>query len=1561
MTDLRRIDARRRDLHVSRWTARLGTSTGRASVSIFGSLALLVFALLPSAHARQDEEPGPGDRAFHIYDTALARTLVEEAEDHLSAERWSEAISTLQTLLEDHRAEVLGATFPGRGPHISKRPVHVGAANWASTQLHILPPEGRTLYRQRYDKPATAALERALADLDLGALVEVARRWPLCEAAGQAWFALGDLELERGSVDMARNAWARALAHGLDLPSLPHTDNAWTTLLSGLADAAAVDVSLMPVLEGAQARNRQLSNRQHSEELNNNDTPFRTALGGALDVGKPVRPEQDAWPTPVGLPTNPLKDRRSRSEQNPYRLFAAREGQHLFVTTTREVLAIGAWTGELLWNSQPEIFGPHLPTWKQFVDSRRSRDQLARMIDDEQGLFAPAVSNGIVVAALQLPVEIDSEQDYRELEIMRVKPERRLFAFDSATGTKLWGHLPPKGWSGDGGNFAERTSVVGPPTIMGDRVLVPMARLAGRIEFHVGCFDLRTGAELWHTPVISGQREMNMFGRPLKEFSAPPIVVHGDRAIVLTQLGTLICLDLLTGTPEWETVYEQITMRPGYHYNASELDTVWHNAPPVIEDGAIVAAPEDSEHLIGVDLDTGAMVWSLRYAELSKRLGNLEANAIRRLVGVIGNRVYLEGTRMVCFQATGSLRRSAPSHVAWFHPDRSSRLAGQIGGWPVLTRDRVYVPSRNRITILESKSGRQVEEAFDLPQEATGNLLVGEDALFTLSPHRIMGWFEWKTMVSRAREAVRNNHDAPGPVRDLALVLMQAGISTRMRAKTPSVQAEANRYLRQARELLQENVERPGFELLAAPLYRVLREQATAARLAVDPRAAANTLKEALEFAPLALDRAETMLVLQEIQRTTDANARMDTLDQLLTDFPSMRFWCTIDGRPGAGPWQGRLVPEETLLDPLAGGDRKFIAMPLFVHIERSEAHRAMQTSHGNTVEFQDLFAILESYPDEPIFVGTAGEWATDRIGELLYTDRNNGFEEYETRALAALEVARREGDEAGLRRIAHRWPHTRAAGRANDARLELAMSTGDAALVVSIVLGELSNTWSPVDASERALQSLTRLADALGRSGNPELRAGLSRRLAELHPTTKVSLLDDPPEPLKDWAHKWALAPPPPAPPISFATAAPEMDRSYAESYVDVLRVPPSSPRDPWIQVLQGQDSLRGFRIDDPLLRSPWYKPHEEANERRRDRPRIAMTRGRVHQARGSSVKTLRASDGALLWSWDPDLPGSNVAVFTDHGVVVTVVRQDDTGPFLITALDAEHGVELWRLEFDGLYYRPGPVLGDGYCVVLPELDGKGQVFDLFTGAKLSSFPVDQMTLRSALGSWIEDGRFILPYFKRIGKPALNQVLAFDLMSGKQAWRLPLSAGPNSADLVQVLRYEDRTWLALVRPDQSGSGKLELRGLDVDRGRLARRPLASLPGIGKLVGLRPSSNIVLTQPWVFCTARDRMQIIAVQLDRGRAWTSSLEVTDWVSNASEMAQPIVGEDHVAWLIPQRMPQGGDRDLELRYLDLAKGQIQYRQVIESGTYKQGDLVSLGNYLLVCGQDRAELWK
>ena len=60
--------------------------------------------------------------------------------------------------------------------------------------------------------------------------------------------------------------------------------------------------------------------------------------------------------------------------------------------------------------------------------------------------------------------------------------------------------MPPEGWDGESGSFKDRMTVVGPPVAVGARVLVPMARLRGRIELHLGCLDLTDGSVLWSAP-----------------------------------------------------------------------------------------------------------------------------------------------------------------------------------------------------------------------------------------------------------------------------------------------------------------------------------------------------------------------------------------------------------------------------------------------------------------------------------------------------------------------------------------------------------------------------------------------------------------------------------------------------------------------------------------------------------------------------------------------------------------------------------------------------------------------------------------------------------------------------------------------------------------------------------------------------------------------------------------------------------------------------------------------------------------------------------------------------
>ncbi|HPF14772.1 MAG TPA: PQQ-binding-like beta-propeller repeat protein, partial [Planctomycetota bacterium] len=217
-----------------------------------------------------------------------------------------------------------------------------------------------------------------------------------------------------------------------------------------------------------------------------------------------------------------------------------------------------------------------LPGWSEAQD----RDgRFTEAIDYQGALYAPAVSDGIVVTSLQLPFVLIPPDHYRQIQIIRVMPERRLFAFEAATGKPLWNTAPPANWDGESGSTAERVSVAGPPVIAGTRVVVPTVHLRGRVEFHVDCFDLHTGEHLWHTPLVTGQRELNMFSREIAEFTAPPVRVVGDRVFVATSIGSVACLDLVRGDTLWQSLYEQIEISKATYYAPGQMRSLWIHSP----------------------------------------------------------------------------------------------------------------------------------------------------------------------------------------------------------------------------------------------------------------------------------------------------------------------------------------------------------------------------------------------------------------------------------------------------------------------------------------------------------------------------------------------------------------------------------------------------------------------------------------------------------------------------------------------------------------------------------------------------------------------------------------------------------------------------------------------------------------------------------------------------------------------------------------------------------------------------------------------------------------------
>ena len=312
----------------------------------------------------------------------------------------------------------------------------------------------------------------------------------------------------------------------------------------------------------------------------------------------------------------------------------------------------------------------------------RGLETFREAIDTDEGFVAPATDGAVAIASFQVPVEVETQQDYNELEIIKVLPERRLAAFDLVEGRPLAPRSPGLGRGlRDVRGAVHRGEPAGDP-----RGASPRAVRAhpGPGLLHVAAYDLRTGELAWSTPVITGQRQLNMFGRMTEEFVAPPVVCSPDgRAFVLTQLGVVACLDAFSGAPLWETSYEQVARTSGRWRRAGSMASVWRNGPPVVHEDALLAAPYDSPHLMAFDARSGALRWSMRQTRLCLAADPTgRTREVNQLLGVREGLLVLAGERVAAFEAaTGSSRPTRP-RASPGPSRRSAPMASPTAGCP---------------------------------------------------------------------------------------------------------------------------------------------------------------------------------------------------------------------------------------------------------------------------------------------------------------------------------------------------------------------------------------------------------------------------------------------------------------------------------------------------------------------------------------------------------------------------------------------------------------------------------------------------------------------------------------------------------------------------------------------------------------------------------------------------------------------------------------------------------------------------------------------------------------
>lgn len=1131
------------------------------------TLAALAIGLCAASGARTaaaaQEEPTAQDEErfqpslFQLYDTQAARATAAQTQEHIAAARWPEAIDGLQTLIEDHDGEVLGATRPKAegASQPSQTNVHPGAGAWAVSRLFELPTEGRAAYQRRFGDRAAGALERALDAADRGALSSLAQRWPLTEAATSAWWALGDLEAELGHDGDALRAWARAAGFELGRPRVRVEEVEGWEALRGELDAALEGPRAAGVLARidfavllAPGSRAERSSRPTDEATHARgpalDIAADALVAGGIGRTRPSAEEAGEWPRSHTLPYGPFQLSGGAS-----RLFPQRIGDLVIINTSRSVHAIDAFDGSERWRLDESQLG-----WHRL--SHRALGDFNAAVDLRERIVTTAADRGVVVAPVQIPVQFQDSQSFKDLEIIEIIPERRLVALDASTGAPLWDTLPPADWDGDSGTFSERMTVVGPPTIVGTRVLAPLARLRGRIEMHLGCFDLATGEELWSAPLVTGQRSLNMFGRATTEFSAPAPVVSGDTVVVLTQLGLVAAVDLFTGEVLWDTIYEQVDINAPRYYQEGWLDAVWRNAPPVVTGETVLAAPQDGRDLVAIDLTTGALIWSERQERIAERLDIVEfvdrgrrfrrrsrdpGTAALALIGADEDHVLFGGQRVGSLRLPRGIRGGPPFARDWIWPT-GDFLLDSSHGLPVLDRGSVFVPDAERLVRLERDTGRIVEEV-DGPI-GSGQLLVSRGMVFSANGRAVHARFDWLAMVERARAKAESEGATARDAVTLARLLLERAEGMIDQGTRPGSAVDL---AREAADAVQRfGAQKTGSDgalasstaALADQLLRARMVELRAERMRGNVERALTLVDEAAELADgpgdmteeVALDVALIRYAILRDRATVDE--RLRALDRAVSlgrgreiaaeAAQPTRRWSATDvfracidaarngGRdPWIDPWSGPITPTTARIrrgDLADGALEAVLSVDAFAALERARIGREISATgerargeSGLAVELDALHA-LTSGDDATAFGTTLQLYAETRIHALRVL--HEGAPEFATiESLAgaalsdALAEAERAGDLSPLDRIPDRFPGSTAARDAIERKDEVVLRRGDPReMARSLSEGRwLPPEWSPTSAGPRQVERLALFAQAMGRGAeNVEFEAGL-------------------------------------------------------------------------------------------------------------------------------------------------------------------------------------------------------------------------------------------------------------------------------------------------------------------------------------------------------------------------------------------------------------------------------------------------------------------------------------
>ncbi len=1328
------------------------------------SLGILLVAFVSVGGARRAQEAAES-RPFALPDDRDARALADQALEHLREERWSEALAALERLIDVHGGSILPAPYRDARDLPSAHPNHPGAASWARSRLRELDREPLELWHERHEREAEIAWEAARRRADRRALVEIPRRYSLSTRSIQALVALGDLELEQGNLGEALVAWERA-----------------RTLRS--PEASPLEARLA------------LARRLLGERFPAGVSPLfqRSGTPGESDADHPrcVLPRRDVTPWFAPLDLAPFEPRSDYYHS----LFPVLAGDKLLVSSSLRLFCLDAFTGRLLWQA-----GPHAG-WSELDE--RLRGPLFLGINRQQILIAPAVQGRIALAALQLPYSVEPNEAWQGIEIQKPIPQRRLFAYDLDTGRELWNHAPKLVWKSRtfekeaSSSYAQEMLVAAPPVIAGARVLVPCYRLQGRIDFHVACYELETGALLWSTAVVSGQRPTNMFGRPSVEFTSSPVVVSAGRVVVQTELGTVAALDLFSGEILWESLYRQLPLPKTRSYAPQERKLVWRLAPPVVVGNVVISTPSDSDEIAAFRLEDGRVIWTYSENYLASLDGE-RSHEYNRLVGADAHAVILGGDKLCALRKAGGIGSTSPFETAWpvrlLESDSDSRGASKRLPWPVVCGDTIFAPLRGERIVLDRSSGiERRSHGGTWETRASGNPLIANGFLFTLGREGLSGFVDWETLLElpRARLAEVPRDDAA--TLELARLYVRRSEVVSANGETPLALSG----LRSARELLEPLRARKLAEtqrderFLARTneeLFRVLTRQAALFEAEENRVGAVENLALARPLAPSPEALRDTLLSEERIlwgwRRTEEHRAVLSELEERCgsLELPrSLTRWAELG------------LPE------LAATAADQVSVGLWVLFARAAANEQA----GHLIEaFEDWHAVLARHDVVPLGNSTAGEEARARIAaELEHPEGRTAYVGFEARAAELYGRALEASDSQLLSDVSRLYPHSRAALDADRARLEAAYADEDPAAVAAVFYSTPATLKRPED-FERS--TLLLLADLLGRSGNVEFECALVSDLIRRDPEAISDLETHGGRRLSEILEerRSRLDEGPPLPARFDSRVVPT--EGHEGRYRFLGRLLRSTDPE------EGPEEIHVYLVSHPRLGDALEAFSSSSGARPAWRVTLAepvvgpeacgVSQDRIVLGDRTGVFALDLSGNA---AWSRRTASAVQWLSTQDGIVLACVG--NSAPERILAFEAHGGIALWNLALDTAVPWRAPVGRDGRAVLFSLVHAqppRAALIDVFRGRFSADFRLDGTTNeRLEENAWIAEERLLVPHFAS----SPQGVTAYELGTGRKLWTRPL---PEEELLHSIVELAGKDYCITLSQSTSSNGAI--------------------------------------------------------------------------------------------------------------------------------------------------------